>query len=99
VRVGQEVVVVAKSGTARARVVSPLAIPVSARAKFGTVITDVPIAMSGTGVFDAEKRCLLGIISRRIARIDAHAGNSDEHAKYLVPAPTIAKFLPADVRF
>jgi hypothetical protein len=105
VRVGREVVVVAALGTARARVISPLLVPAKARSKFGTVISDVPIAMSGTGVFDADKRCLLGIISRRIARLDARQTNGrapdklDSYAKYFVPAPVIAKFLPAEFRF
>jgi hypothetical protein len=104
-RTGQEVVVVAMHGTARARVISPLLIHASSRAKFSTVISDVPLAMSGTGVFDAEKRCLLGIVSRRVARIDAATidpstgAKVPEYAKYFVPAPTIANFLPAEFRF
>ena len=104
-KVGQEVVVVAALGTARSRVISPLLVPASARLKFGTVISDVPIAMSGSGVFDANKRCLLGIISRRIPRLDARkppsraASKADEYAKYFVPAPTIAEFLPKEFRF
>jgi S1-C subfamily serine protease len=105
VRVGREVVVVGGLGTARSRVISPLAVSTESRAKFGSVIEDVPIAMSGTGVFDADRRCLLGIISRRVTRIDAHQNGADvarnavEHAKYFVPAPTIADFLPPEFRF
>jgi hypothetical protein len=104
-RAGQEVVVVFPQGTARSRILSPLAIAPQYRAKFGTVIRDVPLSGSGSGVFDADKRCLLGIISRRIARIDMRKAGPRpqsqvaEYAKYFVPAPTIASFLPKQFRF
>jgi hypothetical protein len=104
-RIGQEVVVVTAGGVARSRVISPLLIPASARAKYGTVIGDVPGAISGTGVFDARRRCLLGIISRRVARLDAAKadagapGKLTRQAKYFVPAPVIAEFLPLEFRF
>jgi hypothetical protein len=103
--VGREAVVVASGGTARSRVISPLVVPAASRARFGTVISDVPIATSGAGVFDADKRCLLGIISRQIPRLDAgktgprDASKVTEYAKYFVPAPTIASFLPEELRF
>jgi hypothetical protein len=104
-QVGQEVVVVAGWGTARSRVLSPLVVPARTRKTFDTIISDVPMALSGTGVFDAKSRCLLGIITRKISRVDARridprgVSKIAESAKYFVPAPTIAEFLPKQFRF
>ena len=104
-RVGTEVVVVNSKGTARSRITSPMTIPAEYRSKYGTIISDVELAGSGSGVFDANRRCLLGIISRKISmsvvRLPGQrAGIAPaEFAKYFVPAPTIAEFLPAEFRF
>jgi hypothetical protein len=64
------------------------------------VISDVATTgNSGSGVFDAGQKCLLGIISRKIsARADGESEPKDI-AKYFVPASTIAKFIPAEYRF
>ena len=98
-RIGREVVVVAGQATARSRTISPQLIPAQYRAKFGTVIADVALATSGSGIFDAGRRCLLGIVSRRITRIDAKKIDQTEFAKYFVPASTMADFLPDEYRF
>jgi hypothetical protein len=97
-RVGQEVVVVTPQGTSRSRVLSPLSIWPEFRKRFGTVIDDVQLAGSGSGVFDAGKRCLLGIVSRRISRIDVRPPHqrTPEYAKYFVP---VADFIPPEYRF
>jgi len=103
--IGAEVVVVNPEGTARSHIASPVSIPAEYRVKYGTVISPVPLAASGSGVFDAARRCLLGIVSRKI--VIPSAANWDhgaedgaaEYAKYFVPAPTIAKFVPAEFRF
>jgi hypothetical protein len=98
-RIGREVVVVAGEATARSRIIPPQLIPAQYRAKFGTIIADVAMAGSGSGVFDAGQRCLLGIVSRRISRIDAKRIDQTEFAKYFVPASTMADFLPDEYRF
>jgi hypothetical protein len=104
-QVGAEVVVVNPEGTARTHIISPMSIPAEYRIKYGAIIGDVAGAGSGSGVFDAARRCLLGIISRRILMGSApnwDQGAEDgtvEYAKYFVPAPTIAKFIPAEFRF
>jgi hypothetical protein len=99
---GEPVITVVPEGTARSRIMSPQRLPVSAR-KFDTVISDVALTgNSGSGVFDAEKRCLLGIMSRKISesRTRKNSGKSELHdiAKYFVPASQIAKFIPAELR-
>jgi hypothetical protein len=104
-QVGTEVVVVTLEGTARSRIISPRSIPAQYRIKFGTIIDNVAFAGSGSGVFDAARRCLLGIVSRRVLMTSAPNWEYDEpdstveYAKYFVPAPTIAKFIPAEFRF
>jgi len=63
------------------------------------VISDVATTgNSGSGVFDAGQKCLLGIMSRKIfTRADAESEPKDI-AKYFVPASTIGKFIPAEYR-
>jgi hypothetical protein len=95
---GQKVVTVVPEGVVRSYIISPQRLPVSAR-KFGTVIADVArTGNSGSGVFDAERRCLLGIMSRKIShsRIQPETGKTEmiDIAKYFVPASEIAAFLP-----
>jgi hypothetical protein len=57
---------------------------------------------SGSGVFDARHKCLLGIMSQKFSnsRIRVDTGEVEIHdiAKYFVPATTIADFLPAEFR-
>jgi len=98
-RPGQPVITVVPEGTARSRIMSPQRLPKEAR-KFDTVIADVAqTGNSGSGVFDAEKKCLLGIMSRKISeyRPPKGPGKRELHdiAKYFVPASVIAQFLPA----
>jgi Trypsin-like peptidase domain len=99
---GEAVITVVPEGTARSRIMSPQRLPVSAR-KFDTVISDVALTgNSGSGVFDAEKKCLLGIMSRKISeyRTRKSTGKPELYdiAKYFVPASVIAKFIPAELR-
>lgn len=102
---GEAVVVAIPEGTARSHVLPPSAIPPGLRGRFDTVIGDVATTgNSGSGVFDAWKQCLLGIISRKIsvarrtASPDAQ-GQSRDIAKYFVPVGDIKTFLPKDVSF
>jgi Trypsin-like peptidase domain len=97
---GEPVIVAIPEGTARSHVMSPWLLPPAYRIRFSTVISDVATTgNSGSGVFDAGQKCLLGIMSRKIsARTDAESEPKDV-AKYFVPASTIAKFIPAEYRF
>jgi hypothetical protein len=96
---GEPVITVVPEGTVRSRVLSPQRLPASVR-KFDTVISDVALTgNSGSGVFDADKKCLLGIMSRKISeyRTRQSTGKREPYdiAKYFVPASVIAQFIPA----
>jgi hypothetical protein len=98
---GEQVVTVIPGGVVRSHVISPRLLPIEVR-KFSTVIGDVDrTGNSGSGVFDAQRRCLLGIMSRKISqsrtRPDTGKTETRDIAKYFVPASEIAAFLPADL--
>jgi hypothetical protein len=100
---GQQVVTVIPERTVRSHILAPGRLPIGVR-KFSTVIADVAqTGNSGSGVFDAHQRCLLGIMSRKISQSKTRAdtGKTETHdiAKYFVPASEIAAFLPGDLRF
>ncbi len=64
---GEEVIVAIPEGIARSHVISPSLLPHDLAPKFRTAISDVATTgNSGSGVFDADKKCLLGIISAKI---------------------------------
>jgi hypothetical protein len=99
-RPGQQVVTVVPEGVVRSHVLSPERLPIDVR-KFNTVIADVArTGNSGSGVFDAQRRCLLGIMSRKISQSGTRADNKKTEvrdiAKYFVPASEIAAFLSSD---
>ncbi len=99
---GEEVVSLSAQGPVRSRVLSPKALPPGVK-KFSTVIRDVATTgNSGSGVFDAQRKCLLGIMSRKISqvRVQKDTGNktTEDLAKYFVPASIIAEFMPARLR-
>ena len=103
---GEPVIVATPDGVARSYIMSPSLLPSDVPAKFRTVISYVAeTGNSGAGVFDANEKCLLGIISRKISGIQIKQMNgqavreSVDIAKYFVPASEIAKFMPPDVRF
>lgn len=98
---GEQVVTVVPEGVARSHILSPKLLPVAVR-RFSTVIADVAqTGNSGSGVFDAQHRCLLGIMSRKISqsitRVDTGKREMRDIAKYFVPASEIAAFLPTDL--
>jgi trypsin-like peptidase len=102
-RPGQEVVTIVPGSAVRSHVLAPDRLPAETRSRFSTVIADVArTGNSGSGVFDVKRRCLLGIMSRKISRSQTRAdtGKSETRdlAKYFVPAAEIAAFLPADLR-
>jgi hypothetical protein len=100
---GENVITVVPEGTARSQIISPQQLPANVR-KFNTVIADAAgTRNSGSGVFDAERKCLLGIVSRKISEYQVlKSGKKTEPhdiAKYFVPASTIAEFIPPELRF
>ena len=101
--VGMAVVVVAPEETQRSQVISPLLIAPQLRRKFDTLIS-APEG-SGMGVFDAERKCLLGIVSARVPKYSYQlrnkriVGRSVGFAGYFVPASKIANFIPPEFRF
>jgi len=99
--VGEPVIVAIPESTARSRIMSPLLLPAHVRFRFSTVISDVATTgNSGSGVFDAERKCLLGIMSRKIfVRPNGIEANQKDIAKYFVPASAIRAFIPTEVRF
>jgi hypothetical protein len=97
--VGAPVIVAIPEKIARSQIISPLLLPPDARKRFATAIKDVATTgNSGSGVFDAQWKCLLGIMSRKIITKLAD-GNTKDIAKYFVPAAAIRSFIPADARF
>jgi len=101
--VGEPAIVAIPEGTARSRIMSPQLLPPDMRTKFPTVISDVATTgNSGSGVFDAGNKCLLGIMSRKIYlppnTADPESKEKDI-AKYFVPASTIRAFIPTEYRF
>jgi S1-C subfamily serine protease len=100
---GEEVVTVIPEGIASSRVISPGLLPPTAR-KFNSLIGDVAkTGNSGSGVFDVQQKCLLGIMSRKISQTGTVKGSgktiSRDIAKYFVPSTTIRAFIPADTQF
>ena len=99
----EPVIVAIPEGTARSCIMSPQLLPLNVRMKFSTVISDVAITgNSGSGVFDAGQKCLLGIMSRKITVRPSNRdteGEPKDIAKYFVPASVIRAFVPTQSRF
>ena len=104
--IGANVVVVSPEETVRSRIVSPRAIAPQYQSHFGALISEPH--SSGSGVFDADKKCLLGIMSAAIMRNSfantvvapfSFETTWDDRVGYFVPASIIADFLPAHYRF
>jgi hypothetical protein len=99
---GESVIVAVPEGTARSHIMSPQVLPPNLRTKFGTLISDVAsTGNSGSGVFDARRKCLLGIMSRKIqVRLSNKPGGElKDLAKYFVPASMIGAFIPTENHF
>jgi hypothetical protein len=104
--VGTSVIVVSPERTERSQIISPQIIPARYRSHFGALINE-PHA-SGSGVFDAESKCLLGIMSAAVSKQydfrtvpdKLYFGQRwDRSAGYFVPASAITNFIPAHLRF
>jgi Trypsin-like peptidase domain len=101
-KVGMAVVDVAPKVTTPSRIISPMLIAPQFRSRFDTLISS-PQA-SGSGLFDAERKCLLGIMSAKIQKYNIRKTVAgifavpDGYAGYFVPASKIASFVPPDFR-
>jgi hypothetical protein len=96
---GEPVIVAIPESTARSYVMLPALLPANVQKKFSTVIRDVATTgNSGSGVFDAGQKCLLGIMSRKIT-VRPNTPDEKDIAKYFVPASTIRAFIPTEYRF
>jgi hypothetical protein len=98
----EPVVTVVPEAVVRSYILSPDKLPKGAR-RFNTVIADVAkTGNSGSGVFDARFRCLLGIMSRKISvkqTLISTGKEARDIAKYFVPASEIRAFMPPELRF
>ena len=100
-RVGEKVVDVTPKRTTRAQVISPLLVPPNLRKRYNTLITTPQI--SGSGIFDAERKCLVGIMSAKVTKQKYAINNgklmiiADGYAGYFVSAATIAYFIPPEL--
>ena len=103
-QVGENVIVIEPERAAYTQIMSPLFIAPKFRWRFDTLIRDL-VGGSGSGVFDAEKRCLMGILSRRVPKYDYRQqygsiiAESVSSAGYFVSASKIADFIPPEFRF
>jgi hypothetical protein len=100
---GEPVIVAVPEGTARSNIMLSSLLPARFQKRFSTVISDVAsTGNSGSGVFDAGQKCLLGIISLKIYQTPSSGAPESEEkdiAKYFVPASIIRTFIPPEYRF
>ena len=90
---GDPVIVVDQEGATRSHIISAQILPFTFRNKFHALIADVSsTGNSGSGVFNPNQKCLLGIMSRKFM-IDGK-----DIAKYFVPANEIRNFIPIELR-
>jgi hypothetical protein len=97
-RIGMTVVDVIPRATIPAQIISPLLIPPALQRRFDALI-DTP-KESGSGIFDPERGCLLGIVSAKVLKYSYQKQNGgivwapNGFAGYFVPAAQIADFFP-----
>jgi hypothetical protein len=102
-RVGMEVIDVVPQGISWVRVISPLSIAPQIQRRFNTLI-DTP-KPSGSGIFDPERKCLLGIMSAEMPKYGYQLSGGkvvvrpNGFAGYFVPASQIASFTPPNLHF
>ena len=102
-RVGAQVVDVIPGKIIRTQIVSSLLIPPAVRKSFDDLI-DTPQEL-GSGIFDPERQCLLGIVSAKVVKYAYQRQNGravwapDGFAGYFVSAAKIAAFLPDGLHY
>ena len=99
---GEEIVSLTPFGPVRSHILSAASLTAETR-KFSTVFRDDgKTGNSGTAVFEAQRRCLIGIVSRGISQVYSREGSDKKItrnlAKYFVPASVIAAFMPQQLR-
>jgi hypothetical protein len=99
---GEAIVSLSAHGPVRSQILASTSLPADTR-KFSTVFRDDgTTGNSGTAVFEAQRKCLIGIVSRGITQIYSQKGSDKKItrnlAKYFVPAPVIAAFMPKQLR-
>lgn len=100
--IGMAVVDVVPERTSRSRIISPLSIAPVLRDNFNTLIDNVEA--SGSGIFDAQRKCLLGIASAKVVKFKNQMRNGHViyvptgFAGYFVSAAKIAEFLPENLQ-
>jgi len=101
-RVGEQVIDVDPEATVRSRVISPMLIQSALQRRFDTLISRPEV--SGSGLFDAERKCLLGIVSAKVEQYSFRVENgrlvrqANGFAGYFVSAAKIAEFMPLGLR-
>jgi Trypsin-like peptidase domain len=102
-RIGTNVVAVVRHETTRSRIISPQLIAPEYRTRFNTLISSSE--PSGSGVFNVDRRCFLGVVSRKIAKFGYRRINGRIIAEamgfagYFVSASKIAGFIPTEFNF
>ena len=102
-RIGMETINVDPTTTNRVKIISPLTISPEFRARLDSLISSPE--GSGSGLFDAERKCLVGIVSAKLQKYRYQAMNgrilpiADGYAGYFVSASKISNFVPAGMRF
>ena len=100
---GQEVVTVIPGAVVHSHIISPARLPPGLRNRTSVIGDVATTGNSGSGVFDARQKCLLGIMSQKISQSQTRGDTGEvkvhDIAKFFVPASTIVNFMPADVRF
>jgi trypsin-like peptidase len=97
---GADVAIVLPESTMRSQILSPQFIAAPYRARFSSLTKD--LGHSGSGVFGVQKKCLLGIMSRKIPKVSYQKEGrnivvrSDGFAGYFVP---VFDFIPPEFRF
>ena len=96
-QVGMQVIVLYPERTARSQIISPLLIAPQFRSRFATLINEDQ--GSGSGVFSADKKCLIGIMSGKVTKY-AYQGREasatmreNGFAGYFVPVSRGSTFL------
>ena len=102
----EQVVLVTQENAVRSFVVPPARVPGGLQSGYRTAVGLAPeTGGSGSAVIDANKRCLVGMITRTISTGELieedgrKAEKSVAVAKYFIPASQIASFLPAGLRY
>jgi hypothetical protein len=100
---GKEVITATPDKLARSHIIAPNLLPKNVGPQYRNAMADVATtAASGAGVFDADSKCLLGIVSGKLTAPKSVVGPQSERvrdiAKFFVPASTISSFIPANYR-